>query len=249
MSDGKDLVGVELTFHKALPTKPYYKKRAESRRQPAPSAGEWSRQPAAATRPSTTTRTTPARRQPNMERGMPPPPTHSSRHYKTTHHTGSHTEDSNHPAIADHHQTATSNIYLSSQPAEEVKDAVSISASRQEKEPYPLRQLPTSHILYMRQDLQEVHNVRMMNSDTVIVKAQRLQRPDEAINIDLPAFFMYKLNASDKKWVMVKGPTSRLYVENIYEHIEKKLEKGTQQKNIISWYYLQQACEDPGGQI
>ena len=66
----------------------------------------------------------------------------------------------------------------------------------------------------------------MMNSDTVIVKAQRLQRPDEMINIDLPAFFMYKLNASDKKWVMVKGPTSKFYVENIYEHIEKKLEKG-----------------------
>ena len=55
MSDGKDLVRVELTFHKALPTKPYYKKRAGSRRQPAPSAGEWPRQPAAATGPSTTT--------------------------------------------------------------------------------------------------------------------------------------------------------------------------------------------------
>ena len=48
MSDGKDLVGVELTSHKALPTKPYYKKRTESRRQPAPSAGEWPRQPAPA---------------------------------------------------------------------------------------------------------------------------------------------------------------------------------------------------------
>ena len=45
MSDGKDLVRVELTFHKALPTKSYYKKRAESRRQPAPSADEWPRQP------------------------------------------------------------------------------------------------------------------------------------------------------------------------------------------------------------
>ena len=61
---------------------------------------------------------------------------------------------------------------------------------------------------------------------------------------------MYKLNASNKKWVMVKGPTSKFYVKNIYEHIEKKLEKGTQQKNIISWYdYLEQACEDPEGQI
>ena len=75
MSDGKDLVRVELTFHKALPTKPYYKKWAESRRKPAPSAGDWPRQPTAATRPSTTTRSTPARRQPTMEREMPPPPT------------------------------------------------------------------------------------------------------------------------------------------------------------------------------
>ena len=40
MSDGKDLVRVELNFHKTLPTKPYYKRRAESRRQPATSAGE-----------------------------------------------------------------------------------------------------------------------------------------------------------------------------------------------------------------
>ena len=38
MSDRKDLVRVELTFHKALPIKPYYKRRTESRRQPAPSA-------------------------------------------------------------------------------------------------------------------------------------------------------------------------------------------------------------------
>ena len=140
MSDGKDLVRVELTFHKVLPTD-RYKKRAESRRQPAPSAGEWPRQPAAATRPTTpTNRLTSARRRPTMERKMPPPPTHSSRHSKTRHHTWSHTEDSSHPAIANHHQTATSSIYLSSQPAEEVKDAVSNSASQQE-EPYPLRQL------------------------------------------------------------------------------------------------------------
>ena len=93
-----------------------------------------------------------------------------------------------------------------------------------------------SYPIHEKYDLQEVYNVHMMNSDTVIVKAQRLQRPDETINIDLPAFFMYKLNASDKKWVMVKGPTSKFYVENIYEHIEKKLEKGTQQRSIISWY-------------
>ena len=75
-----------------------------------------------------------------------------------------------------------------------------------------------------------------MNSDFVIVKAPRLQRPDETINIGLPAFFMVKLNISDKKWVMIKRSTSMYYVEHIYENIEKKLEIGKEQENIISWY-------------
>ena len=59
MADGKDHVRVELTSHKNLPTLPIYKRRAESKRQPAPSAGEWPRQPTAARRPPTTTRSTP----------------------------------------------------------------------------------------------------------------------------------------------------------------------------------------------
>ena len=71
MSDGKDLVCVELTFHKVLLTN-RHKKRAESRRQPAPSAGEWPRQPAPARRPMTTL--TPARRPtPCMEQEVTPP--------------------------------------------------------------------------------------------------------------------------------------------------------------------------------
>ena len=74
MSDGKDLVRVELTFHKALPTKHYYKKRAESRRQPAPSAGGWPRQPAPASRP-------PPRREPTpIERETLPPPKQTIQH-------------------------------------------------------------------------------------------------------------------------------------------------------------------------
>ena len=56
MSDGKDLVGIELTFHKKLPTPRVYKKGAESRRQSA--------------------RRPPPRREPTqMEREtLPPPP-------------------------------------------------------------------------------------------------------------------------------------------------------------------------------
>ena len=68
MSDGKDLVRVELTFHKKLPTSQVYKKGVESRRQPAPPAGEWPRQPAPARR-------LPPRREPTqMERETLPPP-------------------------------------------------------------------------------------------------------------------------------------------------------------------------------
>ena len=59
---------------------------------------------------------------------------------------------------------------------------------------------------------------------------------------------MYKLQATDKKWVIIKGPTSKFYVNHIYKHIEKKLAMSKQQENIISWYnYLEQACADPGG--
>ena len=48
---------------------------------------------------------------------------------------------------------------------------------------------------------------------------------------------------------MVKGPTSKYYIEHIYECIEKELETGDEQ-NIISWYnYLEQVYNDPGGQI
>ena len=69
MPDEEGLVRVELTFHKALLTKLYYKRRAESRKQPA-SADEWLRQPAPAARP--TTSLTPARRQPTSEETPPP---------------------------------------------------------------------------------------------------------------------------------------------------------------------------------
>ena len=47
-----------------------------------------------------------------------------------------------------------------------------------------------------------------------------------------------------------KEPISKYYVEHIYEHIEKKQQIGREQKNITSWYdYLEQACNDPEGQI
>ena len=65
----KGFSSVELTFHKKLPTRRFYKKGAESRKQPASRAGEWPRQLAPATRPS------PRREPTEMERETLPPPT------------------------------------------------------------------------------------------------------------------------------------------------------------------------------
>ena len=100
ISDGKDLVRVELTFHKNQPTSRYDKKRAE-----------WPRQPTAARRPPTTTRSTPARRQPTNEKETSPPAVqtlqtsalstirhqrkpHSRDHTITDHHTTNNTASS-----------------------------------------------------------------------------------------------------------------------------------------------------------
>ena len=48
---------------------------------------------------------------------------------------------------------------------------------------------------------------------------------------------------------MIKGPTSKYYIEHIYVHKEKKLELGREQENIISWYDdIEQVCNDSGGQ-
>ena len=115
MSDGKDLVRVELTFHQNLPTQRLYKKGAINRRQPAPSAGEW---PSPAHLP-TTTRPTPARRStPCVEKQTPPPPAETTRHYKIHHHTRPHAEDSHHRDSTNHRSTTNTASY-SRQPAEE----------------------------------------------------------------------------------------------------------------------------------
>ena len=158
----------------------------------------------------------------------------SSRHAKTT----PHAKDSNHPAIADHHQTTTSHIYFSYQSAEE--------DSHQQRQPARRRTVPatiatTSHTHYMR----SMTSRKFSTSRWWITNAERFQRPNKTINIELPAFFMYALNVSDKKWVMIKGPTMKYYVDHICEHIGKKLGKGRQQGNIISlvrlpWASLQQ---------
>ena len=125
LSDGKDLVRVELTFHKNhQPTSRYVKKRAERRRrQPAPSAGEWPRQPISARRsPMTTTRSTPASRQPTPEKETPPPDTAdiNTFHYQTsTQATGSRDH-----TITDHHATNNITSFSGLSASKEDKDKV-----------------------------------------------------------------------------------------------------------------------------
>ena len=147
MSYRKDLVRDELTFHKALPTKPYYKKRAESSRQPASSAGKWPRQPAAATRPSTTTRSTPARRQPTMQKEMPPPPTQTLQN--NTSHMIAHRRQqpsSHHRPSPDHHKQ---HLPLQSAPWRRSQGR-SLHQHQPIRRTIPATTASTSHILYMR---------------------------------------------------------------------------------------------------
>ena len=78
MADGEDNFHVKLTFHKTLATLPTYKKRDESRRQPAPSADKWLHQPIAARRPPLPMirPLPPACQQPTtLEKETPPPVT------------------------------------------------------------------------------------------------------------------------------------------------------------------------------
>ena len=118
MSDGKDLVRVELTFHKALPTKPYYKRRAQSRRQPAPSAGEWPRQPVPAPR-------TDADREGDATTNDTDHRTDIATDHQTTLQ-----ENSKHHRITDHHQTSTSTSVSRVTAVEEAKKKVSRTSER-----------------------------------------------------------------------------------------------------------------------
>ena len=81
------------------------------------------------------------------------------------------------------------------------------------KKPYPLHE---------KYDLQEVHGCMFWRFDAHIIKANRIDRPDETINVELPVYFLYQ--AELKGWLVIKGPASKNYEENWYDAIEKKIE-------------------------
>ena len=207
MSDGKDLVRVELTFHKKLPTPRYYKKGAESRRQPAPPAGEWPRQPAPATRP-------PPRRVPTqIERETLPPPTQTilqtphqiiRPHYKNT-------------AII----TASPTITRPAPAPASPESPTSPPTKKARKEsPAPATDCPIQYCSYHydeeypiheKYDLQDALSNKLHGNDVAIIKAQRIPEEDE-MNIYLPAYFLHRTWKRD--WLLIKGPTSKYHMKN-----------------------------------
>ena len=212
MADGKDHVRVELTFHKNIPTLPVYQKRAESRRQPAPTAGEWPRQPTAARRPPLT-RSTPTVRREAPEKETSPPALQTleintpdtitvSRPLKAAQLTPS-------PCIK---KPATP---APSPETPRAKRPRTKSPKYTNKQPSQyFHNIEDEYHLHEKYDLQDVH----ATTYKVIIKAIRLPREDEELNIDLPVFFVFQ--KENKHWLQIKGPTSKFYDDPWYSNIE-----------------------------
>ena len=241
LCDGKDLVRVVLTFHKNQPTSRYGKRRAESRRQPAPSAGEWPRQPTAARRP-TTTRSTPARRQPTMEKETPPP---AVQILQTT--TPSTIRHQRKPQTAEITPSPlimrpTTPPPSPDSPQPKKQRTKSPKITRQSKEYFHV-DIEEEYPLHEKYDPQDIY----ATTHKVIVKASRQPREDEEINIDLPAHFVY--HRENKHWRLVKGPTSKFFDNPWYTTIQMLIEANiVQQTNTAYWYdVLEESCRDPLG--
>ena len=232
MSDGMDLVRVELTFHKKLPTPRVYKKGAESRRQPAPPAGEWPRQPAPATRPP------PRQETMQMERETLPPPTQTI--LQTPH------------QIIRPRYKNTATITASptiTRPTPAPASPVLPPPKKARKEsPAPDRSIPYCSFHYPiheKYDLQDALSNKFHGHDVAIIKAQRIPEEDEK-NMDLPAYFLHRTWKKD--WLFIKGPTSKYHHEEFYAKVEELAKSGKPEKNIISWFgFLDRSCGDPMG--
>ena len=242
MADGKDHVRVELTFHKNLPTQPIFKKRAESRRQPATSAGKWPRQPTAARRPLPT-RSTPTA-QPTVrpeapEKETSPPALQIMEITPDTITVTRPPQLTPSPSIK---KPATPS------PSPEVPRAKrprTISPKYTSKQPtqYFHAKIEEEYPLHEKYNLQDVH----ATTYKVIIKATRLPREDEELNIDLPVFFVYQ--KENNHWLQIKGPTSKFYDDLWYPNIEMLMgATGVRQTNTAHWYdVLEKSCQDPLG--
>ena len=89
-------------------------------------------------------------------------------------------------------------------------------------------------------DLHEVYETNFKNFEAMVVKAQRLPRPDETLTVDLPVFFLFHLE--HENWYLIKGPTPKNYNIGI-KHVFSRI-------NIrqVPWEVLKTEAGGPGFQ-
>ena len=106
------------------------------------------------------------------------------------------------------------------------------------KKPYPLHE---------KYDLLEVHGCEFSRFDAHIIKATRIDQPDQTINVDLPVYFLY--HSAHKRRLIIKVRTSKNYEEAWYDAIGKKIETTPNPYDkIVTWVeFLERVCEDPTG--
>ena len=203
-----DLVRVERTFHKVLPTN-RYKKRAESRRQPAPSAPLQLLDRPEDGRQFADHRPARRRRRHHHQRTLPDTPRQHITHDRTRK-----TATIQPSPIITRPQPATSTSV--SPPKKKTRTQspsapASIKKNRSRYDGYDF-----SYPLHEKYGLQEVFNVKMMNSDDAN-KAQRLQSPDETINIEKASCFLLSSCTSSTS-ATGNGPWLILLVPNFRRH-------------------------------
>ena len=225
LSDGRDLVRVELTFHKNQPTK-LRQEKAECRRQPASSAGEWPRQPTAVRPQTTTSRSLPARRQPTMEKETSPPAVQTlqtSTSSTIRHQRKPYTAEITRSPII---MRPTTPPPSPESPPSKKQRPKSPKCTRQPKEYFHV-DIEDEYPLHEKYDLQDIY----ATTHKVIVKASGQPREDKEINIDLPAYFVFH---REKKHWLIKGPTSNFFDDPWYTTIEMRIKANSiQQTNTV----------------
>ena len=87
--------------------------------------------------------------------------------------------------------------------------SIKYSADHYEEE-YPLHE---------KYDLQEAVSDNLHGKDVAVIKAQRIPREEDELNVNLPIYFLHRV--WKKNWLFIKGPTSIYYHEELYTIIEE----------------------------
>ena len=152
-------------------------------------------------------------------------------------------EYSYHHRITDYHQTSTniSRVTASKKPRkkspEPAKDRPILCCYDAYEEPFLIQE---------KYAVQDALSNKLHGKDVAIIKAQRLPREEDEMNIDLPAYFLHRPWKQD--WLFIKGPTSKYFHEEFYNKMEELAESGKSQLNIISWFgFLERTGSDPSG--